>query len=72
MQCIILAGGLATRMQPLTEKFPKALIPIADDRPFAHYQLDWLAKHGVSDVVFSIGYKGQMIRDYVENGALPH
>jgi NDP-sugar pyrophosphorylase family protein len=68
VQCLILAGGLATRMRPLTEKIPKALIE-AEGRPFAHYQLDWLAKHGVTDVVFSIGYLGGMIRDYVGDGS---
>ena len=67
VQCVILAGGLATRMRPLTEKIPKALIE-ADGRPFAHYQLDWLSRHGVTDVVFSIGYLGEMIRDYVRDG----
>ncbi len=68
MQCVILAGGLATRMRPLTEKIPKTLLP-AGDHPFAHYQLDWLSKHGVTDVVFSIGYKGALVKDYVQSGA---
>lgn len=56
-------------MRPITEKIPKALIPIRDEKPFVDYQLDWLARHGVSDVVFSIGYKGQMIQDHVGDGA---
>ena len=42
MQCVILAGGLGTRMRPLTERMPKTLLPV-QDVPFAHYQLDWLA-----------------------------
>lgn len=67
MQCLILAGGLATRMRPITEKIPKALIA-ADDHPFVHHQLRWLAGHGVTDVIFSIGYKGEMIREYVGQG----
>jgi NDP-sugar pyrophosphorylase family protein len=69
IQCVILAGGLATRMRPLTEKIPKALIPIQADKPFAEYQLKWLAGHGVTDVVFSIGYKGEMIRDAIGDGS---
>jgi len=68
IQCIILAGGLGTRMKPLTEKYPKALLP-ARERPFAYYQLEWLAKNGITDVVYSIGYKGEMIRDYVRDGS---
>ena len=67
MQCVILAGGLATRMRPLTERIPKALIPIAG-RPFIDHQLDWLAGHGVTDVVLSVGYKGDAIRAHVGDG----
>ena len=59
---------VATRMRPITEKIPKALIPVGD-QPFVHFQLDWLATHGVTDVVFCIGYKGEMIRDEVGDGS---
>lgn len=72
MQCVILAGGLATRMRPLTERIPKALIPVAG-RPFIDHQLGWLAGHGVTDVVLSVGYKGDAIRSYTEQGdGRPH
>lgn len=67
VQCVILAGGLATRMRPLTEAVPKALIPICG-KPFIHHQLAWLSHHGVNDVILSIGYKGEMIRDEVGTG----
>ena len=68
MQCVILAGGLATRMRPLTDTIPKALIPVAG-RPFVDHQLAWLAGHGVTDVVLSIGYRGDMLRAHVGDGA---
>lgn len=67
MQCVILAGGLATRMRPLTETIPKALIPVGGI-PFIDHQLAWLAGHGVTDVVLSIGYRGEMLRDHVGDG----
>jgi NDP-sugar pyrophosphorylase family protein len=67
MQCVILAGGLATRMRPLTETIPKALIPVAG-APFIDHQLAWLAGHGVTSVVLSIGYRGQLLRDHVGDG----
>src|SRR5260370_30969594 len=67
MQCVILAGGLGTRMRPLTTRVPKALIPVADT-PFAHYQLAWLARHGVTEVVYSIAVLGEMIREDVGDG----
>ena len=68
MQCVILAGGLATRMRPLTDELPKALLPVAG-RPFVDHQLEWLARHGVTDVVLSIGYRGEMLRAHVGDGA---
>jgi NDP-sugar pyrophosphorylase family protein len=67
VQCVILAGGLATRMRPLTEKIPKALIPV-EGRPFVDHQLDWLAAHGVDDVILSIGYRGDLLRAHVGEG----
>lgn len=63
MQCVILAGGLGTRMRPLTETCPKTLLP-AGGRPFAYYQLRWLAAQGIDEVVYSIGHYGDMIRCY--------
>ena len=68
MQCVILAGGLATRMRPLTEKIPKSLLPVAG-RPFLDHQLEWLAGHGVSDVVLCVGYRADAIRAHAGDGA---
>jgi NDP-sugar pyrophosphorylase family protein len=63
MQCVILAGGLGTRMRPLTETCPKTLLPVAG-RPFAYHQLHWLAAQGIDEIVYSIGHHGEMIRRY--------
>ena len=65
MQCVILAGGLGTRMRPLTDTCPKTLLPVRG-RPFAYHQLRWLASQGVADVVYCIGHQGDMIRRYWE------
>ncbi len=67
-QCLVLAGGLGTRMRPSTGTLPKSMLPVAG-KPFVHYQLEWLASEGVSDVVYAIGYRGHAIRDYVGDGA---
>jgi N-acetyl-alpha-D-muramate 1-phosphate uridylyltransferase len=64
MQCVILAGGRGTRMRPLTDTIPKALVPVAG-RPFVEHQLEWLRGQGVSDLVFCIGYRGDEIRAVV-------
>ena len=68
MQCVILAGGLGTRMRPRTETVPKSLLEVAG-RPFVDHQLAWLAAHGVTEVVLSIGYLGEMIEAHVGDGS---
>jgi NDP-sugar pyrophosphorylase family protein len=68
MQCVILAGGLGTRMGRWTVNLPKTLIPVRGV-PFAHYQLAWLARNGVRDVVYSVAVKGNMVRDFVGDGS---
>jgi NDP-sugar pyrophosphorylase family protein len=68
MQCVVLAGGLGTRMRPLTEVIPKALIPVLGE-PFVDHQLRWLAAHGVTEVVLSVGYLGEMIEAHVGSGS---
>ncbi len=68
MQCLILAGGLGTRIRAISADRPKALIPI-HGRPFIHHQLAWLASRGITEVVLSIGHRGAMIREAVGEGA---
>ena len=64
----ILAGGLATRLRPLTERIPKALVEVAG-RPFVDWQLELLASAGIKRVVFCVGYLGEMIEAHVGDGA---
>jgi NDP-sugar pyrophosphorylase family protein len=60
----ILAGGLATRLRPITEKIPKSLVPVAD-RPFLAHQLESLYAQGIRHAVLCVGYLGEMIqRDF--------
>jgi NDP-sugar pyrophosphorylase family protein len=64
---VILAGGLATRLRPITEKIPKALVEI-NGRPFIEHQLELLARNGISRVVLSVAYLGEMIAEHVGDG----
>jgi mannose-1-phosphate guanylyltransferase len=62
MQALVLVGGEGTRLRPLTRTAPKPIIPLVD-RPFIRYMIDWLARHGVDEVVLSIGFLAHGIRD---------
>src|SRR5580704_8378148 len=64
----LLAGGLATRMRPLTEEVPKALLEVAGE-PFIAHQLRLLRREGITRVVLCVGYKWEMIQAFVGNGA---
>ena len=66
-ECVILAGGVASRLGRNAGDLPKTLVPVAG-RPFADHQLTRLAEQGVRNVVYCIGYRGDQIRDYVGNG----
>lgn len=68
MPVAILAGGLAMRLRPATEKIPKALIAIGGE-PFIAHQLRLLRSRGLARVVLCVGYLGEMVREYVGDGA---
>ena len=65
---VILAGGLATRLGPITERIPKSLVDVAG-RPFAEHQIDLLRRNGITDVTFLVGHLGDMVRDALGDGA---
>jgi NDP-sugar pyrophosphorylase family protein len=64
----ILAGGLATRLRPITETIPKALIEISGE-PFLAHQLRLLRAAGYERVVLCVGYLGEMVRDFAGDGS---
>lgn len=68
MQCVILAGGLGLRLRPITETIPKAMV-IIENRPFCEYQLDWLSRQSIDEVVFCIGYLGEQIASHLGDGS---
>jgi NDP-sugar pyrophosphorylase family protein len=67
MQMVILAGGLAKRMRPLTLKLPKSMLQIKG-RPFLEYQLELLKEYEIKDILLCAGYKGELIKDHFGDG----
>lgn len=68
MQAVVLAGGLATRMRPHTERVPKSMLEVAG-RPFIDWQLELLAASGIREVVLCVAHLGEAIRAHVGDGA---
>src|SRR5579871_1156901 len=68
MKGIIIAGGLGTRMRPLTYRRPKPLVPVAN-RPFLEYQVALLREHGIDDIVFATNYMADKIEAHFGDGA---
>jgi NDP-sugar pyrophosphorylase family protein len=67
MKAFVLAGGLGTRLRPRFGDRPKALTPLAG-RPFLAHQLEWLARHGVSEAVVCAGYGADEVRRELGDG----
>ena len=67
MKAVILAGGLGKRLRPLTDERPKTMIEVSGV-PIIGWQLSWLAKHEIKEVIVSIGHLKQVVMDYVEGG----
>lgn len=62
MQAIVLVGGEGTRLRPLTESVPKPALTLVD-RPFLAYMIEWLAGHGVGEVVLACGFLPEVLRE---------
>ncbi len=65
-QAIILAGGLGTRLRSVVSDVPKCMAPVAG-KPFLYFVIEYLLQQGVEKFIFSLGYKSEMIIDYVND-----
>jgi mannose-1-phosphate guanylyltransferase len=66
MQALILAGGEGTRLRPLTLTWPKPAVTLVD-RPFIAYMVDWVARHGITDVVIACGFGSDAVREALDD-----
>ncbi len=67
MQAILLAGGLGTRLRSVVSDRPKPMAMI-EDRPFMEYVVRGLARFGITDIIFAVGYKGSMVEEHFGDG----
>jgi len=63
----LLAGGLATRLRPITERIPKVLVPVAG-KPFLTHQLEQLRREGIRRVVLCLGHLGEQVEEQYGDG----
>ena len=68
MYALILAGGKGERLRPLTDSLPKPLAPL-NGKPILWYQVEWLKQAGVTHVIFLVGYRWEMVREYFGDGS---
>jgi len=64
---VIISGGLATRLGPLTKDIPKSLLKF-DDKPFIQHQIELLAKRGFKNILICLGHLGGQMKDFLGNG----
>ena len=68
LQGVVLVGGEGRRLRPLTDTRPKPMMELVD-RPFVAHQLDHLARYGVDDIIFSCGYRPDVLREHFGDGS---
>lgn len=67
MKAVILAGGLGTRLRPLTNKTPKPMLPLGK-KPILEHLINWNKKNGVKSIVLCVSYLRENIEDYFKDG----
>ena len=68
MKAVILAGGEGTRLRPLTSNQPKPMMPIVN-APMMEHIVRLLAKHGFDDIVVTVAFLANHLRNYVGDGS---
>lgn len=66
-KALILAGGQGTRLRPITHEIPKPLIPL-HDKPILQHTIDLFKRYGITEILLSVGYKAEKIKEFFGNG----
>jgi len=67
VKAVIIAGGLGTRLRPLTYNTPKPIVPVAN-RPFVVHQIEHLRQHGVDEIILNLHYLSDAIKNILDDG----
>ena len=67
MKAVIIAGGLGTRLRPLTYNIPKSIVPVIN-RPFVLHQLELLKNHGITEIILNLHYLSEDIKNIFDEG----
>ena len=67
MKAVILAGGLGTRLRPYTKSLPKPMLPLGG-KPILEYEIEWLKKNGIKEIVVCVSYLRKKIENYFGDG----
>lgn len=70
MECIILAGGMGTRLRSVVSDVPKCMAPVAG-KPFLYYLFTTLIESGFTHIILSLGYKHEVIEEWIASGSFP-
>ena len=67
MKALILVGGQGKRLWPKTENIPKPMVQVFG-KPIVCYQIEWLKKYGLEEIIFLTGYRDDSFREYFGHG----
>lgn len=70
MECIVLAGGLGTRLQSVIGLYPKCMAPV-NGKPFLHYIFSYLQSQSCTRIILSLGFKHEIITDWLQTEQWP-
>lgn len=70
MECIILAGGMGTRLRSVVSDVPKCMAPVAG-KPFLYYLFTTLIESGFTHIILSLGYKHEVIEKWIASSSFP-
>ena len=68
MKAVILAGGLGTRLRPLTYVMPKAMLPVGN-KPILEHTIEFLKSKGIKEIILATGYLGKIVEEYFGDGS---